>query len=282
MNSLNDILRKFCLEGKARFYFSEFVEEAKITTEQAEKFLIPLMGKGKIEGELELRCPNCGKDLGTFKRLPEIPDDNICPICNYSFCKSFDYIEIVLEVKDDFFPPSQQVTLNGPPKRFSIDELTQLMKDAIREEKIPGKGRKFEEFFEALMFREDDFDFIDKHSRSEVGEVDFVYSCKVRDHVLWENSPIIFIECKNWSGVIGSEQMDHFINLVREKGPFSSCGVYVTSSSFSPFAETSMRDARMRDKITIVPIEGKQLADLIQYGFKTYIPKVCIEKLLHR
>jgi hypothetical protein len=281
MTSLDKILRKFCLEGKARFYFSEFIEQGNVSVEEAEKFLIPLMGKGKIQGELELRCPNCGKDLGTFQRLPEIPQENICPICGHGFCKSFEYIEIVLEVKGDFFL-GQQIVLKSPNAFPSKEMLVKLMTEALLQKEAAPKGKMFEEFFESLMFREPDFEMIDKHSRSEIGEVDYAYQCKVRDNILWENSPIICIECKNWSGTIGSENVDHFINLVREKSPFSSCGVYVTSSSFSPQAKTSMRDARVRDKITIVPIEKRQLISLIEYGFKSYIPKVCLDTILHR
>jgi ribosomal protein S27E len=117
MNSLNKLLKKFCSEGKTRFYFSEFVEEGQVSVEEAEKFLIPLMGNGKIEGTLELRCPNCGKDLGIFKRVLEIPEENSCQICGYEFCRSTDYMEIVLEVNCDFFR-SEQCRSNTHPEIF--------------------------------------------------------------------------------------------------------------------------------------------------------------------
>ena len=52
-----------------------------------------------------------------------------------------------------FFLESQHVSANSSSKRLSIDELTQLVKDAVTEERIPEKGKKFEGFFEALMLR---------------------------------------------------------------------------------------------------------------------------------
>jgi predicted RNA-binding Zn-ribbon protein involved in translation (DUF1610 family) len=117
MNSLSELLTKFCSEGKTRFYFSEFVEEGQVTVEEAEKFLMPLMGNGRIEGSLELRCPNCGKDIGIFKRIPEVPEENSCPICGYEFCRSTDYLEIVLEVKSEFFR-SKHCCSNAHPENL--------------------------------------------------------------------------------------------------------------------------------------------------------------------
>lgn len=76
--------------------------------------------------------------------------------------------------------------------------------------------------------------------------------------------------------------MNHFINLVKEKAPFSSCGVYVTTSSFSKQARTAMRDARIRDKIIIIPIEDKDLDGLINDGFKNYVLDVCMKTVLQR
>lgn len=57
----------------------------------------------KIEGKLEVRCPNCGKDLGIFDRLPQIPEKNVCEVCGQEFPKAMEYVEIVLEVKKGFF-----------------------------------------------------------------------------------------------------------------------------------------------------------------------------------
>jgi hypothetical protein len=155
-----------------------------------------------------------------------------------------------------------------------------LLEDAIKEKDTGEKGRKFETFFETIMLSEEDFEFVDKHSRSQVGEVDYVYYCKVRDHVLWQISPMVCIECKNWNETISSEKMNHFINLVREKSPFSSCGVYVTSSKFSKQAKTAIRDARIRDKIIIIQIGGRQLNDLVDFGFKKYSLILCMNTVL--
>ena len=79
------------------------MSEANVSTQDLENFLIPLLGEGKIEGTLEIRCPDCGADLGSFKQYNDIPKENDCECCGNSFPISGDYLEILLEVTGDFF-----------------------------------------------------------------------------------------------------------------------------------------------------------------------------------
>lgn len=100
---LSDVLKKFCIEGKSRFTLNEYVEEANVTTQQAEDFFVPLLKKGEFEGKIEIRCPFCGKDVGLYDRVSQVPEQIECEICNHNFSKSVEYFEIVLEVKEKFF-----------------------------------------------------------------------------------------------------------------------------------------------------------------------------------
>lgn len=102
-NILDKALKKFCSEGKNIFYLDELVDEANVSLREAEDFLILLLKKGKIEGRLEVRCPICGRDQGEFKRLSEIPEEIVCEICQHDFHRAAEYIQIVLEVKEEFF-----------------------------------------------------------------------------------------------------------------------------------------------------------------------------------
>ena len=102
-NTLNKTLEKFFSEGKTRFYLSEFASEAKTSIHEAENFIIPLLKEDELEGKLEVRCPNCGKDIEIYRRFIDIPDEIECEICGYRFHKSLEYIEIILEMKRKFF-----------------------------------------------------------------------------------------------------------------------------------------------------------------------------------
>ena len=101
--SLARKIEEFVSKGRTKFYLREIVEEAKVSIREAEDFLIPLLERNKIEGSLELRCPNCGADQGTFKSYNEIPSETECEICGYEIQRSEDYADIVLEVKGGFF-----------------------------------------------------------------------------------------------------------------------------------------------------------------------------------
>ena len=156
------------------------------------------------------------------------------------------------------------------------------MNDALREKSKTKKGWKFEVFLENLMQKEKDFRFVFKHPRSELGEIDYVYSHNLQDHHFWKVSPYICVECKNWKENISSSEINHLKELIREKGPFSCCGVYITSSSYHPSAINAINYSRVMDNIIIVPVEGKHLTSLIEQGFKDFIQKLCEEKIFKK
>jgi Restriction endonuclease len=156
-----------------------------------------------------------------------------------------------------------------------------MLRDAIEEPNKVRKGKMFESFFENFMDQQQGFVYIEKHCRSRVGEVDYFYRADTRDHPLWERYPFLFIECKNWIEPISSEKMDHFIRLVIPKQVLSCCGVYVTTSSFSPESLITVRDAIVKNEIMIILIDKNDLSDLIDQGFKDFV-QTKSEKVLAR
>jgi len=96
-------LKEFVSKGRSKFYLFEIVEEANVSLLDAEDFFIPLLKENKIEGRLEVRCPKCGAALGTYKRYPDVPEEIACELCETGFSKSSNVLEIVLEVKGEFF-----------------------------------------------------------------------------------------------------------------------------------------------------------------------------------
>lgn len=101
--TLNEVLKRFCVEGKKSFYLSEFITEADVSIREAEDFFLRLLKKGMLEGKLEVRCPCCGKDVEIYDRMSQVPEETECEICGCKFSKSKEYIEIILEVGDEFF-----------------------------------------------------------------------------------------------------------------------------------------------------------------------------------
>jgi restriction endonuclease Mrr len=130
------------------------------------------------------------------------------------------------------------------------------------------------------MKTQTDFKLIWKHPRSKLGEIDYVFLHNYSGNKsFWGLSPYICIECKNWKGDITSTEIGHLANLVREKSPLSCCGVYITTGSYAPSASESIKNARLTDRIIIVPIDGKQLPSLVEKGFKDTVQKTCEEQV---
>lgn len=153
--------------------------------------------------------------------------------------------------------------------------MNKLLKDAINEPNSVKKGEKFEFFFENFMAQQEGFLYINKHCRSEVGEIDYFYRYELGGHPLWERYPYLFIECKNWKGKITSEKMNHFIMLVKAKSILPCCGIYITTSSFSRQAKKTLRDTRKTEKLMLITIDRKDLPDLVDRGFKVLVQEKC-------
>lgn len=109
-------IEEFLSQGRNKFYFREMVEEAHVSVRDAEDFLIPLLEENRIEGRLELRCPNCEADLGTFAKYHEIPQNAECEICGHKFQRSDECLNIVLEVTGTEFFRAQRIPTTSHQK----------------------------------------------------------------------------------------------------------------------------------------------------------------------
>jgi restriction endonuclease Mrr len=104
-----------------------------------------------------------------------------------------------------------------------------------------------------------------------VGEIDYYYRSKCEGHPLWMKCQYVFIECKNWKETISSEKMSHFVSLVESKSVFHNCcGVYLTTSSFSPQAINASKKGVVKGLI-ILRLSKKNLQAMIDKGFKHYL-----------
>jgi hypothetical protein len=272
-DSLTETLKRFVSEGKKVFYLDELVKQSKVPLNCTENFLLPLLRKDRLEGKLEVRCPKCGRDQGLFCKVSSIPQVLTCDICDLEFSTQREDLQIVLEVKGDFFREYQvaePLEIYGIPSK---QELFQSLKRSIAEQ-TNAKGKEFELFFESLMKAEKNFEFSWKHPRSPMGEIDYVYTHKIQNS-FWAKFSYVCIECKNWKDNISSVEMGHLGDLVDEKAPFACLGVYVTTSAYDPSAYATISKFRFKNKILLVPIEAKHLESLIQDGFEKTIRDVC-------
>lgn len=280
LTSLSDIIKKLCSQGRNPFYLEDLVNEANIPLNQVEDLLVQLLKKDELEAKVEVKCPRCGRDQGEYERLSQIPEELSCDICQYEFPKQVEDFQIVLEVKESFFRKAHKVSVvqivETPTKR----ELHALLDSSMKERSRSKKGWIFEGFFEKLMITEKNFELKFKHPRSKTGEIDYVYHHNIEmGRSFWGLSPYICIECKNWKDNISSVEIGHLVDLVREKGPLSCCGVYLTSSSYDPSATERIKTARVMDRILIIAVDGKNLKGLVDCGFRNFVEDLCEEQV---
>jgi hypothetical protein len=269
---------KTVLQGKKEIHFRELKKKADVSTEELEDFLLPLLGEGMIDAKLELRCPNCGADLGSFTKYTDIPKENNCETCGHSNPFSDSYLEIVLEVKGDFFRGYGEVQ-PFTKINYTNEELETLLENAMSEKKEVPKGKMFEEFFRNLVERVDEFELKKPHPRSNVGEMDYFYKANCKGHPLWDKYPYLFVECKNRKEAVSSENMDHFKELLVPKTVFHNCfGIYITTKTFSKQANASAQKG-IDKGLVIIRINKSDMTALIEKGFKRYVEEAFDEFL---
>jgi hypothetical protein len=256
------------------------VKEANIPLNQVEDLLIHLLKKDELEAKVEIKCPRCGRDQGEYERLSQIPEELTCDICQYEFPKQVEDFQIVLEAKEGFFRKAHKTSVVQTVEIPTKQELRVLLDSSIKEKSKRKKGWTFENFFEKLMSIEKDFELKFKHPRSKTGEIDYVYHHNIKmECSFWSLSPYVCIECKNWKDEISSVEIGHLVDLVREKGPLSCLGIYLTSSSYSPSATERIKTARVMDDILIIAVDGKNLKGLIDCGFRNLVEDLCEEQV---
>jgi hypothetical protein len=65
--------------------------------------------------------------------------------------------------------------------------------------------------------------------------------------------------------------MDHFVSMLRSKSVFRNCcGIYITTKTFSPQANTSAKKG-IADGLVIFRIEHSDITMLIEKVFKRYL-----------
>ena len=102
-NTLHRLLERKYAGGSRRLYFSSILRETNLPSETVEKVLLHYFQSGDVEGTLELQCPECGKDLGEYRRLRDLPEETECFVCGAKIPRSVDYVELVVHLKSNAF-----------------------------------------------------------------------------------------------------------------------------------------------------------------------------------
>jgi restriction endonuclease Mrr len=100
-------------------------------------------------------------------------------------------------------------------------------------------------------------------------EIDLVLKNNV-DRPFWSalDSPLIFVECKNWSSSVGAAELRDFEMKLLNHGPLARVGFFVAPGGFTEGARTELRRGGRSDH-TVVLIDGDALNQYVDSGMPT-------------
>lgn len=105
------------------------------------------------------------------------------------------------------------------------------------------RGRYLEDLVEALIRMEPKLRVLQKNLANDTEELDIVLSNQL-DNPFWlaMQSPVMFVECKNWKTLVGASEARVFESKLRERGNICRVGIFVALNGFTePFKEVVRR-----------------------------------------
>lgn len=145
-------------------------------------------------------------------------------------------------------------------KEVQRNELKRLWKQVISEQEDKHKKGKLLEEFSKLFFSFEGGLIVDSvNFRTENEEIDLILKHKI-DDPFWSqiNSPFIFVECKNWSSKVGSDEVKLFKSKVTDHGNLTRIGILISVNGFTEGIDTEQIRVVKEDKI-LCAIEGKDI-----------------------
>lgn len=151
-------------------------------------------------------------------------------------------------------------------------ECAKLLEQSQSITDVNEKGRALENVMEMLFGLEHDLVLQDKRVVTGDEEIDLLYRNNV-DRPFWINfqSPLVFVECKNWSSNVGAAEIRNFEGKLRNH-PGAKIGVMVAGAGFTSEVDNALR-RQSREEHHITLITSKQILEFCRgdSGFHDWI-----------
>jgi len=127
------------------------------------------------------------------------------------------------------------------------------------------KGKALENLFQVLVDSSVEFKIVERNVRTKTEEIDFVLENR-SPRLTMLQSPLILIECKNWSRPVGTDELQNFVKKV-ENRPRVLCraGILITMSRFSRDAQRERLRLSGKDYV-IMLAERASIEEMVQSG----------------
>ncbi|MDI1447230.1 restriction endonuclease [Polyangium sp. 6x1] len=125
------------------------------------------------------------------------------------------------------------------------------------------KGVRLEQFADLLLADIDGLMVVEKNLRTQTAELDLVVQNNVA-RPFWSNlgSPLIFVECKNWTKAADVREARALESKMRARGRVARMSIFLSVSGFTK-AFTDHVASLARDDLLLVSIQGEDVGRLI-------------------
>jgi hypothetical protein len=149
-------------------------------------------------------------------------------------------------------------------------ECRNLLGECERSKGAHKKGLVLERLVEVLFTSNNHFDLVSKRVSTGDEEIDIVVKNNI-DRPFWMafNSPLIFVECKNWRKPVGAKEIRDFEMKMRNHAKLSKVGFIVCMSGFTRVAVQELKRAG-RDDFHIVLLEQGDLRHFVESSQSFY------------
>lgn len=134
----------------------------------------------------------------------------------------------------------------------------------LRTETDPHRKGKLLEDLIVLVFRTiPGFGHVEARRRNEIEELDVVIRNESRDPVWCKEPPYLFVECKNWSRPVSTEDFDHFFAKLGRRYGRGKLGLFVAPAGFSAGFRGARTAHATQDTLVVLagPAEFRELVE---------------------
>jgi hypothetical protein len=154
---------------------------------------------------------------------------------------------------------------------FKSLEFPELIDRIKNETNSNVKGRLLEELMHKFFSFIKGFEVIER-LKTETEEIDLVILNKSKSPIWQKESSLILVECKNWSGKCGKNELVIFKEKIANRKGRAKIGFFVSWNDFTEtFTKEDLRSSQ--GDILIIPVTGKNVIEALANSIDEHVEK---------
>lgn len=156
--------------------------------------------------------------------------------------------------------------------------IRKMWKGVNLEKDSEKKGHLLEDLISMWIRSDDNFGVRSTNYRTESEEIDIVVQNEAKTEFFRQlQSPLMLVECKNWTSNVGSKEIRDFAQKVQNRPRFlCKVGLMITTAMYTKDAEKELLGYRGKDFL-IAALDGAILADALRKGVN--FSDVCTDRI---